>query len=465
MQKKLFLSLSLLFIVVKPLFSQLSVANRMEYTHWEKYNRNILENWLDVSYQESNYSFGLRHEINKPPDPFIFPMDSLLNQNELTFKYAEMYKGNFTLRVGNYYAMFGRGMVLRTYEDRNLRVDNNIEGVKANYYNDFLEITALGGRIRDKYNRRGDRVFGMDGEFNLGNVKLGASFLRNQKSDNSFSEISALRFNPSFRDFDLYGEIAYHKKLSHYYALSYSRDRFTLLAEYKNYYQLSFSNDLSVEYNTPPALSREHSYSLLNRHPHVLNANDERGYQFEGTMELSEDTSLLLNYSYTESQKSARLFEEYYGQLTTDLFSAWHVESALGWNFDFTTGTKNLTPVFMAEYSWASIHQLHFEYQHQHVTNTVDKSEFDNELALIEYTRAPFLSVAIVSEYSNRYKLVNVQDTEKFWLYGQITLEFLENQQLTLLYGSRQAGFVCAGGVCRYEPEFKGFELKLDSRF
>jgi hypothetical protein len=32
------------------------------------------------------------------------------------------------------------------------------------------------------------------------------------------------------------------------------------------------------------------------------------------------------------------------------------------------------------------------------------------------------------------------------------------------LVGSRQAGNICIGGVCRYEPEFRGIELKMNTR-
>ena len=61
------------------LFSQISVSNQLGYSNWQKYNRNILENWTDVSYQQDKYAFGFRYEINQPPDPFIFPQDSLLS--------------------------------------------------------------------------------------------------------------------------------------------------------------------------------------------------------------------------------------------------------------------------------------------------------------------------------------------------------------------------------------------------
>jgi hypothetical protein len=71
----------------------------------------------------------------------------------------------------------------------------------------------------------------------------------------------------------------------------------------------------------------------------------------------------------------------------------------------------------------------------------------------------------MVGEYTNKYKLRNIDLDRHVWLYGSIVLSFKGRHQLSLLYGTRQEGFVCIGGVCRYEPEFKGIEIKLTNRF
>lgn len=470
MYKMNFISGIILILLLSPfVFSQVSVSNQMEYSNWKEYNRNILENWTDVSFQQDQFSFGLRYEINQPPDPFIFEFDTLLKQEELTYRYAEIYHKNLTLTVGNFYALFGRGLTLRTYEDRNLRVDNNIDGLKANYYTDLIEITALGGRMRDKYNRRKDRIYGLDGDINVfEDLKIGGSVLRNQLTDDNFTDLRALRASFILNDFDFYGEIANKSgedEISGYGSVSYSGEYFTLLTEYKNYDKLTFANSFGTEYNAPPSLTREHIYTLLNRHPHQLNTSDERGYQFEATSDFITDFEILLNYSYTESHKSLKLFEEYYAQLGYHPDDNWHFEGALGWNSDHTTNTENLTPLIMGEYKWNGINEFHLEFQHQHVKSTFDNSEYDDELIVIEYTRSPLLNLTLVGEYSNKNELITATEDQTTWIYGQVTLSFLENQQISLLYGSRQAGFVCVGGVCRFEPEFEGLEIKLLSRF
>ena len=80
MLKKYLLLVLCYFLYPAQMSDQISVSNQLEYSYWEEHNRNILENWLDLLYQQKQYTFGFRYEVNQPPDPFIFPLDSLLKQ-------------------------------------------------------------------------------------------------------------------------------------------------------------------------------------------------------------------------------------------------------------------------------------------------------------------------------------------------------------------------------------------------
>ncbi len=459
-------------------YSQLSVSNQLDYSYWNTDGQNIFENWTDISYQYKHYSFNARIEIYKPPDEKVYTKYThLVKEEQLSYYNAEAYFGNFTFTLGNYYAIFGRGLALRTYEDRNLRIDNNIQGLKANYYSDLFEITVLGGLMRqDQTNRRKDRIYGLDGELSLlDDLKIGGSFLRNHLYD-EYTDLAASRLNYIYDDSDFYGEMAnknFNDRISGYVSLSYASDIFTLLAEYKEYNKLVFHNDFGTEYNAPPALTREHAYTMLNRHPHQLNTNDERGVQFEGSFDALDDISLLMNYSFTETHNQQRIFEEYFFKTHFDYSENLRVESLIGWNYEII-GTENITPIFMVEYNWNDVNEIHFEFQHQHTKIVKEgdiyiNSEYDDDMVILEYTRSPWYSLSLVGEFTNKtgldFFIDRGENDKDYWVYGQITLSIFESQQISLLYGSRQAGFVCAGGVCREEPEFEGLEIKLFSRF
>jgi hypothetical protein len=462
--------LLLLIIITSPLFAQLSVKNHMEWTEWQDYDRQILENWTDVNVQWQALQLGGRYEINYPPDPFIYPQDSLLNEFDLTFLYAEYDVKNWNFRAGNFYSMFGRGLTLRTYENRNLRVDNNILGGKVEYSGDLIRFTALAGKMRDKYNRRDDTIAGSDVEINpLSFLQLGANYLYQTDENGQTKSIGAARMNWLWDWGDFYAELAkpdWSDNISNYLGFSGYAGDFTFLAEYKNYNRLSYKNSYGTEYNAPPALTREHTFTLLNRHPHALNVDDEKGYQFEVTWSPTLMWDMIANHGKTWSQKNQRLFEEYYLE-THNYFFQDKLETRLagGWNFDFTTNTENITTVVDPQITIGERDVIHLSWQHQHTKNRFDLSEYDTELFQIEYSRSPYGSLALVGEYTNKHKLNNVDMDRHTWLYGQLTLNFWHNQELQILYGSRQAGFVCVGGICRYEPEFRGVEVRLVNRF
>ena len=459
----------ILFILTTQVFGQLVIKNQTEFTHWEKYNRNIWENWTDLSYQKKFFQSGMRYEINHPPDPFIFPIGSLLKEYELTFAYVGFEYKNLSALIGNYYAMFGRGLILRTYEERNLRVDNNILGAKLILEDSFYKIQTIAGKMRDKYNRRRDWIYGIDGEINPAqNIQIGSSLISQYEANTKITAIGAVRFSKTDGWYDLYSEIAkssWSKKLSYYLASNISYSDFVLTMEYKNYNQLSFKNYYRSEYNAAPSLTKEHSYTLLNRHPHALNMNDETGYQVELTYTPTEDWQFVFNHSRTFTHTNKKIFEEYFGEIHHYFNDSFEGRFAADWNYDFSTNTDNITPIFDLLYNISSRDQLHLSYQHQHSINQFDKSEYDNELFIIEYSKSPYFSAALIGEFTNKYQLINIQMARHFWFYGQIAINYWTNHQISLLYGTRQAGFVCVGGICRYEPEFAGLEIQIINRF
>ena len=233
--------------------------------------------------------------------------------------------------------------------------------------------------------------------------------------------------------------------------------------EYKDYDHLSFSNSYDSEYNAAPSLSREHSFSLLNRHPHALNLNNEKGYQIEAAITPWEMWEVIVNHSKTSSHENQILFSEWYAQAHLDYHQNFEIYGAIAWSEDIST--ENITPLVDGSFNLSDRDQLHISYQHQHTTNKINLSEFDNEFILMEFSRSPGFRAALVGEWTNEDQLPNWQKDKNYWLYGTLSFNFWENQRVSILYGSRKEGFVCVGGVCRYEPEFNGLEIKINNRF
>ena len=451
-----------------------SLANHMEYSISTETNDEILENWLDADFYFEAFTAGLRMELYQPSEFRTLDED-------ITFRYFEYHHDNIQARVGNYYVMFGRGMTLRTYEDRDIRVDNNLEGVKFDVTYDRLSATFFSGRPEGPSGQRTDLLHGADFNLNLlDGVIFGSSYVSNSPNLRQKAEIASGRAQLSLSRaswaWDLYGEYgkrANHKGTGAYMSSSFTTSGFGLSCEYKYYHNFFLrTDDYFVTYNNPPALIREHSYTLLSRHPYVLDADDEAGIQIEATFSPAPNTFFLANYSLTKDHEGKTiwgeghtLFEESYGEIEHRFSEVFYTIGAL--SISEQEEDRYISPIFESTYSIDPVNSLRFVFQHQH-TDSKRLGEFDNQMYSLEFAHSPQYTVSLVGEWTNtsdvQRELQNRPNEKKLWLFGKFDINISLNHDLSIMYGSRQAGFLCAGGICRLEPEFEGIEVKLFSR-
>lgn len=160
--KKIFL----LFIVVSPLFISKSEAFSQDFGNFtgqiqldaqyyredsligaEKVREQILsQGFFQLIYSTENIEAGLRYESYQNP---ILGIDPLFRGQGVPYRYAK-YKNNFIeFTAGNFYEQFGSGIILRSYEERALGIDNVMEGLRAKITPvEGLTLTALIGKQR-----------------------------------------------------------------------------------------------------------------------------------------------------------------------------------------------------------------------------------------------------------------------------------------------------------------------------
>ena len=123
--------------------------------------------WLNLNYTNGGFSLGARYEF------YLYPLIDFQDMNYqghgITNFFAD-YKNNFIQVTGGYfYEQFGQGLTLRTYEDRNLGIDNSLLGgrVKVTPYKG-VHIKGVWGIERHNFNfellKRKDHVRGLDAE-------------------------------------------------------------------------------------------------------------------------------------------------------------------------------------------------------------------------------------------------------------------------------------------------------------
>ena len=495
-----------------PLFSQseddqfmpagLGFSNQLEYSYDIKLKREIFENWLNVDYRKSIFSAGVRFDLFQPNDP-----DPSISRGKekfagIDYKYLKAEFGNTEtggeITVGNYYALFGRGMLLKSYEDRFIRVDNNLLGVKFLGRYKGLTLTALTGMAENSQAERKDIIHAADIDYHLiKNIRLGASIASNQPDADGAARNSLLsiRIQPNFWNFDFYGEYGVRlnddikeKKFKNkekfagkafYGGTNFYFGNLAGLVEYKYYDNFSFtSNDGTIFYNTPPAVRKEYAYILLNRHPSPLNANNEQGFQVELNYGLSDDTYLTANYGLTKTLPPSSLYQRSIGinnSVRTQL-QEFYLQAQQTWNDKFQTiagfayyeeldaNTKSITPVLDNRFYFDDINTIRLILEHQQVTNRTTTENYYDDVIMLEYLRSPNLSISVVAEVQSREPQVD-RIVRKVWGFLQIGYKFWSHTDFSILFGTRQAGNICIGGICRYEPEFSGMELKMTTRF
>lgn len=90
--------------------------------------------FANVIYTKGNFSTGIRLESYEPK-LLGYPASPLTTYDGtgIGYRYAKYTDDNVTITIGNFYEQFGAGLILRAYEERNLGVDNALDGVSVNY--------------------------------------------------------------------------------------------------------------------------------------------------------------------------------------------------------------------------------------------------------------------------------------------------------------------------------------------
>lgn len=182
-------------------------------------------NYLSLRYNYDKFTAGIQYEVFAP-NPLLgyFPgySGNGVGTYFLNFKHEDL-----DITGGHFYDQFGSGLVFRSWEDRQLGVDNSIRGVRVKYdFTDYLNATAFTGNQRTAFEISEGTVTGVNTEFSLGTaleletgIDLGASYVqRYQESTSSDVNFPATvgmysaRADLTFTSFFIGGEYVYKEQ-------------------------------------------------------------------------------------------------------------------------------------------------------------------------------------------------------------------------------------------------------------
>lgn len=456
-----------------------TATNQFEYSYSLDTDREIVENWLDVAYQFGDFRTGIMFNHQGPAEDGN-------RRNELVHRYVSYHSGNFDVRVGHFYGLFGRGLVWNSYEDRFIRVDTALDGIIGR--GDFgpVRVTAMSGTTgtTPTFN---DPDFEVVNHVDVRGVDLDASPMPGltvggaavtylpsggpEAGDANREWVTAGRAGYSHQYGSLYME--YGKKTGHelnmddplegtaFYGnlglfagpVSVSLER----SDYENFIVLPGS-DGKQPLNRPPALVREHIYTLLGRKPHNMNQNNEKGWQIELNGDLGQGWVGLVNASTIETHNRETLYEEVYGHLEQEHIGDFRVRGGFG--YQDSEGAMRQTVVADATWYQSDAMAWTAQFEHQHVRLGV-LGEYDQQWMKLELELPPRWTFDAIAEVNNKHEAQFDPGEIRgdFFPSGQITYTLEGGGNLNLWFGKRQAGQLCAGGVCKFEPAFEGVEF------
>ena len=118
-----------------------------DFTYEDRFRSN---NYLNLkSSIVNNWNFELQIE-SYLPTALLNYSPNFKDTGISTFK-IQYNKKDLNISLGNFYEQFGSGMILRSWEDRSLGINNSIRGLNAKYrINDKINFTTLIGNQKKR---------------------------------------------------------------------------------------------------------------------------------------------------------------------------------------------------------------------------------------------------------------------------------------------------------------------------
>jgi hypothetical protein len=474
---------------------------------------------LQTEVRAWRFAVGVEAEFDHPRRPLIEPTTVEgfdIEGDEIVQRYARYRDDIFDLRAGDFDKTLGKGLTLRSYEDRDLDVYQRLDGGVAEACvaigeREWGDVTALWGR-----SSREIEAMTSEGPEEIGKDKVGGGQLTVRPVDFFYLTGSAARAEvinvnaqiqgyPTERNtlyagglgggwqyFDLYGEYAVRDGYDAVFAEDVEGKGFYgIVTGYLPRSSVSFQyklyDHLAYRYNNPPPVSVD-EYMITG--PGSPNPR-EWGYYVQASANPVTDVRVRGGYSYADDRvgedhiKNEEV-EQYFGNVRYDL--PWPV--VLEGEYEYlgkldifgedVSGEIKRTPSLAVSWTPWDEHSFSTKFEREEETDYTNDDVFVYNRADVGYTYSSWLGLTVSYEDSDKTarELVDPRDPPKVpseyryknsWLWGEVRLswynEIFQNHVLTIGYGSRRGGMVCSSGVCQIESAFSGLKVTLESSF
>ncbi|SDW36253.1 hypothetical protein SAMN05444411_101573 [Lutibacter oricola] len=429
-----------------------------DFTEDDRFRSN---NYLKLDALYKNFSFGVQIEGYVPQA--ILNFSPTFNKEIGLATYFANYKNEkLDITVGHFYEQFGSGLVLRSWEDRELGINNALMGGKVNYTPiNAIQLTALYGKQRKGFELSNGEVFGLDSEINItdllkstnSTLNIGLSAVRrvNEEATNTNPNFNkntdAFSGRLNFSKGNIYSNIEYVFKTedalvelgtvntnklaegnAFIFNTGYSKKGFGIDATFRRLENMNFYSDREEDgniYNQQvvnylPSLTKQHDYSLANIY--VYQAQPKLSYNPLGKAgEIGTQIDIYYNL-----KKGSALGGKYGTKLALN-YATWYgldakyniVDRTYSSEF-LTFGNKYFTDLNLEvrkkwSKQWASLFTIgNIYYNKKYIEETVGDVRATTVMAESTYKYAPKKSIRVEAQH------LWTKDDKKNWLAGTL---------------------------------------------
>lgn len=313
----------------------------------------------NLIYTKGNFSAGMRYEsyLNA-----VLGFPGRFKGSGIGYRFAQYQHQKFDITIGNFYDQFGSGLIFRAYEERNLGLDNALDGFRVKF-NPLAGVHLKGIYGKQRLDFEDGLVNGpgiiraLDGEIFLNEafeslaekktkITLGGSFVTRFQSGGTIEKDTlvlevpdnvgsyAARLNVIRGNWNFYGEyvakindpnadngFTYRAGEGFFTNLSYSQKGFGINLQAKVVDNMSFRSDRNLllfdaPINFIPAITQQHTYNLAaTLYPYATVINGEASYSGEVFFKIPKGsalggkygTNITMNYAAANSLDTTQL--------------------------------------------------------------------------------------------------------------------------------------------------------------
>ncbi|MBL0882891.1 MAG: hypothetical protein IBJ16_06040 [Chitinophagaceae bacterium] len=464
-------------------------------------------NFLKLDYTLKKIAIGVQYESYLPA---IAGFPFVLNQSKIVNKYFKYTDTKFEIQIGDFYDQFGSGLIFRSWENRQIGINNALEGVKlAVTPLPFLHLKGIYGRQRKIFDYANSVVRGVDAAIDFskinkdfsGNtfVTLGLSYVGRYQQytgpDPDFPatvnaygtrlEIVGQRGSFSaeyvYKDRDPNVVNNFNKTAGSALLINtgITENNLGLNISLRSLKNFDFRGErdaigTSVPVNFIPALTRQHDYLTSNIYVYNPQAAGEVGgqvdlfYQIKGSRK--QPSRIAVNFA---QYRALGIDNKLLSISNNRYFSDFNIEWKKKWSNQLNTTlayhnvfyNKSVIEGGIYENTNANIFIMNnlfkyaknksFRFELQALFSEQDNGSW--AAAVTEFGFAPAWNFYLSDLYN-----YGVLDTH----YPNIGGSYTKNgTRFSLGYGRQRAGLICIGGVCRFVPAATGFSATLTKTF